>query len=251
MLKAVLNAKIRGLLIAGAFLACMTMATGCFGGSFAWAVMPTEGATKVSCAPGQVHVQGYWDYRGGDYVWVMGRCESPKQNCKWVKGRYKVKRRGNVKIKTWKEGHWKCGSGSKVVVKHKRKKNKPVVVVKPKRKPVVVVKPKNKPVVVVKPKRKPVVVVKPKKKPVVVVKPKATPKPKIIVVNPPAAKEKARKAKGKIWIPGHYAWNGKNYKWVPGRFKKVRPGKRWVPGRYKVEVRGNYKVKIWIPGGWR
>ena len=74
------------------------------------------------------------------------------------------------------------------------------------------------------------------------------------MVNPPPPKEKARKVgKGKIWIPGHYAWNGKtkSYTWIKGRMKKVKPGKRWVPGRYKVEVRGGYKIKIWIPGSWR
>ncbi|MGB0589334.1 MAG: hypothetical protein ACPGU1_06610, partial [Myxococcota bacterium] len=79
-------------------------------------------------------------------------------------------------------------------------------------------------------------------------------KPKIIVVNPPAPKGKVPAAKkGKVWISGHYAWNPKtqSYKWINGRFKKIKPGKRWVKGRYKVEVRGNYKIKIWIPGSWR
>ena len=247
MSKTRLQTTLKQLVVLTALGAASILATGCFGGSFAFAVMPSEGAKRVSCAPGQVHVKGYWEYQGGDYVWVMGRCVQPKSGCKWIAGRYKVKRRGNVKVKTWKPGHWKCGNQAKVVVKPKPKKT--VVVVKPKPKP-------KKTVVVVKPKpKKKVVVVKPKQnKKVVVVKPRQKPQPKIIVVNPPPPKNKPRKAtKGKIWIPGHYAWNGStnSYKWINGRFKKKKPGKRWVAGRYKVETRGNYKVKIWVPGSWR
>ena len=224
--------------VALAIAASAIMAGGCFGGSFAFAVMPSDGAKRISCAPGQVHVKGYWDYQGGDYVWVMGRCVQPRNGCKWVAGRYKTKRKGNVKVKTWKPGHWNCGKKTTVVVKPKPKPKKTVVVVKPK---------PNKPVVVVKPKPKP-------KKTVVVVKPKPKAQPKVIIVNPPPPKEKPRKAsKGKVWISGHYAWNAKtkSYTWIKGRFKKIKPGKRWIPGRYKVEVRGGYKIKIWIPGSWK
>jgi hypothetical protein len=225
MIKTLTSAPARSLGLLCGLLLAGTLATGCFGGSFAFAVMPTAGAQKVSCAPGQVKVKGYWDYQGNDYVWVMGRCVQPKGGCKWIPGHYKTKRRGNVKIKTWKAGKWNCG------------KKKAKIIVKPK------VKVRTK--VVVKPKVK----VRPK----VVVKPKVN-TPKIIVVNPPAPKSKVPSAKkGKVWISGHYAWNAKtqSYKWINGRFKKMKAGKRWIKGRYKVEIRGNYKVKIWIPGSWR
>ena len=37
----------------------------------------------------------------------------------------------------------------------------------------------------------------------------------------------------------------------PSPAKKLKKGKNWVKGRYKVEVRGRYELKIWIPGSWR
>ena len=114
MIKTLSSAQKRSLSMVCGLLMAGTLATGCFGGSFAFAVMPTTGAQKLSCAPGQVKVKGYWDYQGGDYVWVMGRCIQPKGGCKWVPGHYKKKRRGNVKIKVWKAGQWKCGGKAKM-----------------------------------------------------------------------------------------------------------------------------------------
>ena len=191
---------------------------------------------KLKCAPGQVRVNGYWEYNAqGDYVWIKGSCVAPRTGCAWVPGHYDKVKRGNVRVKVWRAGKWNCGGPSVVVTPRKRgHKNTPVVVVRPKKKAVVVVKPK---------KNKPVVVVKPKKSP-----------PKVIVMNPPPPKARRHKAKpGRVWLKGHYAWDSSttSYKWIPGRFKKIKPGKRWVPGKYRVEMRGVYKVKIWVPGHWR
>ena len=86
------------LAIALAIAATSTLAAGCFGGSFAFAVMPAEG--HASAAPRTGTRQGLLRVPRRRVRMGDGQVCSAEERCKWVAGRYKVKRRGNVKIKT-------------------------------------------------------------------------------------------------------------------------------------------------------
>jgi hypothetical protein len=56
-------------------------------------------------APSREHVylEGYYDFRGSDWVWVPGRWERPmRPDAKWVPGRW-VRVEGGY---MWEPGHW-------------------------------------------------------------------------------------------------------------------------------------------------
>ena len=51
-----------------------------------------------------------------------------------------------------------------------------------------------------------------------------------------------------VWLPGHWAWNGRGYVWIPGYYVR-RPPRYvgWMPGRW-VPRHGGW---IWVDGYWR
>jgi hypothetical protein len=51
-----------------------------------------------------------------------------------------------------------------------------------------------------------------------------------------------------VWLPGHWAWNGRSYVWIPGYYVR-RPPRYvgWVPGRWVWRRRG----WVWVDGYWR
>ena len=54
--------------------------------------------------PGYVWINGYWGYRGNDYVWNAGRWERPPRGRRrWEDGRWE--HRGNRYV--WHEGRWR------------------------------------------------------------------------------------------------------------------------------------------------
>ena len=51
-----------------------------------------------------------------------------------------------------------------------------------------------------------------------------------------------------VWIPGSYAWRGRNYVWVNGYWTlPPRPHAVWVPGRWVARHGGH----VWVAGYWR
>ena len=73
----------------------------------------------------------------------------------------------------------------------------------------------------------------------VVVVQKAPPAPKTVVVK--------RCGPNKIWISGHWKWNGRKYVWKRGHCERKRKNKVWVAGHWSKTPRG-WK---WTPGHWR
>lgn len=51
---------------------------------------------------------------------------------------------------------------------------------------------------------------------------------------------------GRIWVPGHYEWNGYSYVWMRGYWVAKRPGYDWRPAQW-VQVGPRW---MYQPGGW-
>ncbi len=53
--------------------------------------------------PEAVWIEGYWQHRGGEWVWLPGHWERrPKPHAHWVPGRWEPRGAGWV----WIKGHW-------------------------------------------------------------------------------------------------------------------------------------------------
>jgi len=87
-----------------------------------------------------------------------------------------------------------------------------------------------------------VVRVRPRHAAVAVVEvPVAPPPPRAEVIPPPSGPDL-------VWVPGHWAWNGRAHHWVGGHYRRApQRGHQWVPGHW--EKRGRHWV--WIDGRWR
>ena len=71
----------------------------------------------------------------------------------------------------------------------------------------------------------------------------APPPPRVEVVPPaPGPAERV------VWVPGHWAWDGREYAWETGHYEE-RPGARaaYEPGHWEQSARG----WTWVPGYWR
>lgn len=86
-------------------------AVGCGGGPgyvgiYARTAPPPIRVESRGPAPGQgyVWINGYWGYRGNDYVWTAGRWERPPRGRRrWEDGRWD--RRGDRYV--WHDGRWR------------------------------------------------------------------------------------------------------------------------------------------------
>ena len=55
-------------------------------------------------------------------------------------------------------------------------------------------------------------------------------------------------ARGYVWVPGYYRWDGRAHVWVPGLWElPPRPHARWEAHRW-VKRRGEW---VFIEGRWR
>ncbi len=53
--------------------------------------------------PEAVWIEGYWQHRGGEWVWVAGHWEKrPRPHAHWIPGRWEPRNGGWV----WIKGHW-------------------------------------------------------------------------------------------------------------------------------------------------
>jgi hypothetical protein len=66
--------------------------------------------------------------------------------------------------------------------------------------------------------------------------------PGLVQSTPPPLRYEAvpRSAPNQVWMPGHWAWNDRQYAWQPGHLQRARIDYIYAPGR-------------WMPadGGWR
>ena len=51
---------------------------------------------------------------------------------------------------------------------------------------------------------------------------------------------------GRVWVAGHYEWNGRAYVWRRGYWVDARPGYDWRPAQW-VQVGPRWQYQ---PGGW-
>lgn len=67
------------------------------------------------------------------------------------------------------------------------------------------------------------------------------PPPRVVVVKQRSPR------KGKVWVSGHWRWNGRRHVWHDGRYVAHRRGFVWVDGYWARDRRGWY----WVEGYWR
>ena len=84
-----------------------TLLTGCAGTGIAVRYGPPPpryGVIGVAPRAGYVWTDGYWDWRGGNYVWVNGRwMRPPRAHAVWVSGGWVQGRHGYE----FRRGHWR------------------------------------------------------------------------------------------------------------------------------------------------
>ena len=95
------------LLLAAAFVMAGTFLPGCAGGGAYVAYgppAPRYGVIGVAPGPGYVWTEGFWDLRGGSWVWVGGHwMRPPRARAVWVRPEWRHE--GN----RWRfhDGHWR------------------------------------------------------------------------------------------------------------------------------------------------
>jgi hypothetical protein len=50
-----------------------------------------------------------------------------------------------------------------------------------------------------------------------------------------------------VWVPGEWAWRGREYVYVNPHYIRERRGHAWIPGHWD-NVRGG---SVWVAGRWR
>ena len=73
--------------------------------------------------------------------------------------------------------------------------------------------------------------------------------PGVVQMAPPAPRYEAmpRPRSGQVWVPGHWAWDNRDYRWRAGQWKPARADQVYDPGRW-VQADGGWR---WNDGGWR
>ena len=65
---------------------------------------PRYGVVGVAPGPGYMWTEGFWDWRGGNYVWAPGRwMRPPHARAVWVPGVWVQSNRGYG----FRRGHWR------------------------------------------------------------------------------------------------------------------------------------------------
>lgn len=65
-------------------------------------------------------------------------------------------------------------------------------------------------------------------------------------VPPPPREEVVIDRPGYVWIHGHWARDGAEWRWIDGSYARERPGLVYRDGRWTA--RGG--LVVWIDGGW-
>ena len=98
---------LRNTLLAAAFTLTMGLNTACAGGhsSVRYAPPPARyGAVGYAPGPGYIWTDGYWDWRGKDYIWVQGNWRRPPHaRAVWVPGTWHSSSRGYA----FRRGYWR------------------------------------------------------------------------------------------------------------------------------------------------
>jgi len=77
-----------------------------------------------------------------------------------------------------------------------------------------------------------------------IVAPKAPPPPRVEVIPEPRRPREVVE-----WEPGHWHWDGREYRWVEGHYiERPRPAAVYVPGHWDQRPNGSW---VWIAAHWR
>ena len=95
-------------LILAGWIALGTLLTGCAANGAAYVRYgpppPRYGVVGVAPGTGFVWTDGYYDWRGGSYVWVQGRwLRPPRPHAAWVPGAWVQSRQGY----RFRRGYWR------------------------------------------------------------------------------------------------------------------------------------------------
>ena len=94
-------------LLAAAFVMAATLFTGCAGAvvvRYGPPPPPRYGVVGVAPGPGFVWTEGFYDWRGGAYMWVPGRwMRPPRPRAVWVPGAWMQGRHGYA----FHRGYWR------------------------------------------------------------------------------------------------------------------------------------------------
>ncbi len=69
---------------------------------------PRYGVIGVAPGSGFVWAEGFWDWRGGRYVWVSGRwMRPPRSGAVWVPGAWEERHEHGRRGWEFRRGHWR------------------------------------------------------------------------------------------------------------------------------------------------
>lgn len=105
---------VKTLLAAALLGAAVLAASACVITGAGWVTVappePIVEARIVAPGPGFIWIPGYYDYRGGGYIWVAGRwARPPHPRAEWVPDRWERQDRGWHRVK----GHWRNERGGR------------------------------------------------------------------------------------------------------------------------------------------
>lgn len=73
--------------------------------------------------------------------------------------------------------------------------------------------------------------------------------PGLVQIAPPAPRVERMPSPrvGKVWVPGSWQWNGRDYAWRVGYWQAARQDYSFTPGRW-IRADGGWR---WVDGSWR
>lgn len=99
-------------IFAGAALAFGTALSACAPGAYVGVGYgpppPRYGVVGVAPAPGYVWTDGFWDWRGNNWVWAPGRWQRPpRRGARWEPGRWQERHDRGHRGYEFNRGHWR------------------------------------------------------------------------------------------------------------------------------------------------
>ncbi len=174
---------------------------------------PLVETPMASPGPGFAWVPGFWNSNGSQHGWSPGHWERPPQPAQPSESPRRDREGGRFRFRPWR---W---AGQRMQVP------RPTPVQMPSR-----------PQMPTHPQLSPQPHTPPQIPPPVVLAPMAHPSPHLQVMAVPSAPPRPRFERrpgmappGQVWIPGHWAWNTRQYVWNPGHFEAPpQPHVHWV-----------------------